>query len=237
VNHGAITTSITNLYLGGWLNADPSVSNVATVNLSSDTVYLIGTLDNSPADNPATGGVLTLAPGVTSSTGSWYLTSSFGCCGGGSIYQGTLDTTAGAALIATPAGGTLNGVTNDGTILVDGSSLTLQGLGWTNNGTITASNYATLDLFDNWSNSASGNITVDGTSTVSLGSPIGSPNFSAASGYIWTNSGTLAIAAGATINLGDYFTADNFENNFQSQGVNTADGLAVLPSLSFCLPY
>ena len=39
---------------------------------------------------------------------------------------------------------------------------------------------------------------------------------------IWKNSGVLSITAtaGATLNLGDYFTTDEFESGFQDHGVN-----------------
>jgi hypothetical protein len=42
--------------------------------------------------------------------------------------------------------------------------------------------------------------------------------YSATAGYIWNNSGILAIAPGATINLGDYFTTDEFEAHFRQLG-------------------
>ncbi len=123
VNNGTIITNSANVYLGGWLSYNPSADNLATLNLSENIVSLIGTLDNSPADNPSNGGVLTLTPGVTSSTGSWYLA-------GGRIYEGTIDAIA-APLVATAyqyqyvdynegyvgiGGGTLYGVTLDGTL-------------------------------------------------------------------------------------------------------------------------
>ena len=57
VNNGTISTNNSFVNLGGWLNYDPSVNNLATLNLSTDTVFLTGTLDNTPADNPADGGV------------------------------------------------------------------------------------------------------------------------------------------------------------------------------------
>ena len=66
LNSGTITTTGANVYLGGWLSYNPAADNLATLDLSQDTVYLIGTLDNSPADDPSTDGVLTLAPGITS---------------------------------------------------------------------------------------------------------------------------------------------------------------------------
>ena len=93
VNFGTITTNDVNVYLGGWLSLDPSANNIATLDLSQNAVYLNGTLDNSPKDNPYTGGVLALTPGVTSSTGTWNLN-------GGRIYEGTITTTDGAVLNA-----------------------------------------------------------------------------------------------------------------------------------------
>jgi hypothetical protein len=182
------------------------------LHLSQYTVNLIGTIDNSPADNPATGGTLTL----NASTGPLYLA-------GGEIDGGTITGT--APLVATSAtdpsvypgvGGTLDGVVVDGTISVPAStSLTLQG-NWstTARGSITATG-ATLNLYDTWTNN--GTITADAASTVSLG------NYSYAvsgAGDTWKNSGTLAIAAGATINLGDFFTADEFESGFRQLGAN-----------------
>jgi hypothetical protein len=84
---------------------------------------------------------------------------------------------------------------------------------------ITATQGATLNLYDNWSNQ--GAISVDSSSTVSLGGPVtDSFTYSATAGYTWNNSGTLAIAPGPTINLGDYFTTDDFENHFRQLGVN-----------------
>jgi hypothetical protein len=56
---------------------------------------------------------------------------------------------------------------------------------------------------------------------VSLGSPVtDSLTYIPTASYIWNNSGILAIAPGATIDLGDYFTTDDFENQFQQLGVN-----------------
>jgi hypothetical protein len=123
------------------------------------------------------------------------------------------------------------GLVNDGSIRVrNGGVVTLEGYPayfnatdapWSNNsdGTITATQGATLNLYDNWT--SQGVIRVDSSSTVSLGSPVtDSFTYSATAGYIWNNSGVLAIAPGATINLGDYFTTDDFENHFRQLGVN-----------------
>lgn len=128
------------------------------------------------------------------------------------------------------------GLVNDGSIRArNGGVLTLEAypfypndaypssgdVPWSNNadGTITATQGATLNLYDNWTNQ--GVIRVDSSSTVSLGSPVtDSSTYSSTAGYIWNNSGILAIAPGATINLGDYFTTDDFENHFRQLGVN-----------------
>ena len=132
VNNGTITTGSASVYLGGWLSLDPSAHNLATLALGQDAaVDLIGTLDNRPADNPFTGGVLTLTPGVTSSTGSWYFD-------GGRIYGGMVNATA-ASLIDTEGGyeyvgsqdyvgvggGVLYGVTLDGALDMSALAATL----------------------------------------------------------------------------------------------------------------
>ena len=101
VNNGSIATTDTTVYVGGWLT-NATANNLASLNLSTDTVNLIGTLDNS-------GGVLALTAGVTSSSGSWNLL-------GGSIYQGTITTAGSAGLVATNTASTLDGVELDGTL-------------------------------------------------------------------------------------------------------------------------
>jgi hypothetical protein len=101
----------------------------------------------------------------------------------------------------------------DGTMTAtQGGDLSLAGQ-WTNNGAITTKG-AELDLFDIWTNY--GSISANPTSTVSLGSNafnVTGPN------YIWKNAGVLAIAQGASLDLGDYFTTDEFANGFQDRGV------------------
>ena len=128
VNNGTISTENTAVELGGWLSYDPSANNLATLDLSTDSVYLIGTLDN-------TGGALAFGPGVTSGTGSWDLY-------GGRIDGGTILFFGGSELLCT--GGILDGVTNDGTIDVT-NAVTFEGQ-WTNAGTITIANGATANL-------------------------------------------------------------------------------------------
>ena len=89
--------------LGGILTTD-ILTNLETYlsqngqALSGDTVNLIGTLDNSAANNPMTGGMLDL----TFPLGFQ----------GGYIYQGTVT---GDDLVGNPNGGTLDGVTLDNT--------------------------------------------------------------------------------------------------------------------------
>ena len=108
-NSGTITIANgATVSLGGVLTTDEYDSNLhsfgVSVDLVKDTVYLSGTLDNSAADNPNSAGVLTL----NSSTGPLNL-------GGGEIYEGTIATTGSDDLIATDTGGTLAGVTLNGT--------------------------------------------------------------------------------------------------------------------------
>jgi hypothetical protein len=98
---------------------------------------------------------------------------------------------------------------------------------WSNNadGTITATQGATLNLYGDWTNQ--GTIAVDSSSTVGLGgyaydlgsNDVGLPVVTDTSN-IWTNSGTFSVAPGATVNLGDGFTTDEFESGFQQLGVD-----------------
>ena len=151
VNNGTIVSNNCVVDLGGWLTYDPSVNNLATLNLSSDAVYLSGTVNN-------TGRTLTFSPNVTSSTGSWILD-------GGRIDGGTI---AGSLL---SSGGTLDGVTNNGVIDVSGSyATTFQGA-WANAGTISIASGAvvnlagtfTTDTFDNLAIAAGATVNVTGT--------------------------------------------------------------------------
>jgi hypothetical protein len=79
---------------------------------------------------------------------------------------------------------------------------------WTNDGVISAASGTTLNLYGNWTNSATGIITVGSGSTVSLGSNINiDPTDPSAPSYTWTNNGSLSIGSGSTFNLGGVFTA------------------------------
>ncbi|MGO8747146.1 MAG: beta strand repeat-containing protein [Thermoguttaceae bacterium] len=124
-NYGTISTTSTNVYLGGWLTYGNS--NFQSIGgLGTDTVSLIGTLGNYWWNT------LTLEAGVTSATGSWNID-------GGRIYEGTVASASpGADLIATSAGGTLDGVTLDANLDMAsnyGATITVRD-GLTLNGTI-----------------------------------------------------------------------------------------------------
>ena len=124
-----------------------------------------------------------------------------------------------------------SGLVNDGSIQVsNGGAVNLDSdvlnayatiitpVSWSNNadGTITATQGVTLNLYGDWTNQ--GTITVDSSSTVSLGSPAG--EWPAVASNVWTNSGTLSVAPAAAVDLGDDFTSDEFENHFQQLGVH-----------------
>jgi len=225
VNKGTISTKNSVVELGGWLTYDPSVKNLATLDLSTAIdVALIGTLDNTAANNPAAPSVLTLTPGVTSSSGNWDLLA-------GRIDQGSLASTGGAALVSTSGGGTFDGVSisiGAAVQVSNDASVTFEGQGWSNSGAITVSDSATLNLFGSWTNY--GNITVGSgsgvTSTVSFGSPINiAPTSAAAANYAWANDGTIAIPDSSTINLGGVFNTYAFDGlitdlNSSSQDVS-----------------
>ena len=212
VNNGTISTQNTAVELGGWLTLEPSFDNLATLNLSTDTVYLIGTLDNDPADNPTTGGILTLDPGMTSSSGSWYLD-------GGQIDGGNINTSGAAALLCTDDDdGTLDGVNRAGSVQVIGGTLTMEGMGWENSDTIAVTDNGTLNLYGSWDNI--GSISVDSTSAISLGSDYApDPTSADAANYLWTNTDTIAIASGATVDLGGLLTTDTFDSLGLGAGV------------------
>ncbi len=188
--------------------------------VSSATIHLSG-LDSFLA-NVGTQ-TLTIDPGITIAGGSPYGGFIFGFEPGtiGEIdNRGTIEQN-------TPGDLQLGGLVNDGTITAShGGVISLEtallGLGspWINadDGTITARDGGSLALYDNWIND--GRILVDASSSVSLGSPVTEGNYSPTPGLIWSNSGTLAIAKGATVNLGDYFTTDEFADHFRQLGVN-----------------
>ena len=207
------------LNLGDYFTTDEFESGFQSLggdlNLSQYTVNLIGTIDNSPADNPITGGTLTLS----ASTGP--------CSFSGGEIDGRHDH-GHCSLVATGAGGTLNGVVVDAAVNVPASTslhparqlerhgIPRAGLSgtWTNNGTIAATG-ATLNLYDTWTNN--GTITADAASTVSLGNSPPSFPEPATSGK--TPAPLRSRPVPRSI-LGDYFTTDEFESGFQQLGAD-----------------
>ena len=95
INNGTISTGSTNVTLGGNLTFSSTNLDLAALGLGTDTVSILGSLDNSSH-------TLVMAPGVTSVTGNWTI-------GPGQIDGGTIDETAAAVIVE--SGGTLNGVT------------------------------------------------------------------------------------------------------------------------------
>ncbi len=161
VNNGTIVTNNCTVDLGGYLTYDPSVNNLAKLNLGSDTVYLSGTVNN-------TGRTLTFTPTVTSSAGSWYL--SGGRIDGGTIAGSALLANGGSTLdgVTNVGGGTLDGVTNNGAI--DISSIypvTFQGA-WANTGTISIAKGAVVNLGGTFISDAFDNFDVAAGATVNL---------------------------------------------------------------------
>ncbi len=211
---------------GGTVLAGPLVTN-ATIHLSGPYPIL---LNNSFSQT------VTVGRGITISGEG-----PFSQVGGGPIDNlGTIEQSVAGQIVASVVvndgsiqasnGGAVNAyvVVNDGSIQAsNGGSVTVDDdefssngspLPWSNSagGTITATQGATLNLYGDWTNQ--GTITVDSSSTVSLGSPAG--EYAPVAGNIWTNSATLSIAPGAAVELGDDFTTDEFENHFQELGVN-----------------
>jgi hypothetical protein len=200
--------------LGGLLTTDqftalPSLPNFS-IHLAHDTVLLDGWLDNKPADNPVTGGVLAL----TSATGSVGMY-------GGYISGGSITTTGSTALnILIPSNGpfydfasVLDGVTNNGTIAMVSDFLELEG-NVVNNGTLTDSGEEFFAIPD-------GSLTNNGImsftfSFADMESPVtnhGTMTLSSSEFFIQpyggpvslTNTGTISLTS-ATLDLGGNLT-------------------------------
>ncbi len=164
-NQGTLSIdSDSTINLGGILTTDQFNTLIAQFQAGGQSLGgLIGTLDNSTADNPTSGGVLTLS----ASTGPLTLD-------GGEIYQGEITTDGANDLVATTLGGTLDGVTLAGTFDMtqfQGSSVTvLDGL--TLNGTIELGGVDnTPDYADLYFGSSGDNTpqTVSGTGSIQVG--------------------------------------------------------------------
>jgi hypothetical protein len=168
--------------LGGLLTTDQfmslaSLPNVS-VHLAHDTVFLDGWLDNRPADNPVTGGVLAL----TSATGPLIMA-------GGFISGGTITSTGTGFLSVNGFYSTnlldsnvLDSVTNDGTIAIGWVSVELEG-NVVNNGTWANSSFRTFSL-PGGSFINNGTISISFVSGMLFASPV-------------TNNGTITVSNGA----------------------------------------
>jgi hypothetical protein len=219
---------------GGFLTTDQYQGTASIPGVSADfakdSLSLVGTLDNTAADNAVSGGVLAL----TSATGPLPVI-------GGTVYGGSI-TTSGSddvqvvAITTLPqgpvdfdsnhfltggavAGGWLYNLVNDGIVIVTGNVLTATNV--TNSGAINGTSTTSLDFFGTWDNTH-GAISVDSSSSLYLGplaatDPNFPPTLADAAGYAWKNTvGTIDIANGATIGFGGLMTADQF-SAFPSQ--------------------
>jgi hypothetical protein len=240
------------LNLGDYFTTDEFASGFkdrgVTLNLAQYSITLIGLLDNRPADNPVTAGMLTL----NSSTGPLPID-------GGEIDGGTLTGTepldvSFAALQGVVVDDAINmqgftnlqiagtwSITSRGSITAVNSpkfsyfsNLNLSGT-WVNNGSITVSGGQSVNLSGTWINN--GTITLAPQVGNSLSMPgtwtnYGTITVTAAEtvilgddggdltgpGDTWRNAGVLSIAAGSTLYLGGYFTTDEFQSGFADGG-------------------
>jgi hypothetical protein len=210
------------VYVGGFLTADQYQGAAAIPGVNwhpaADPRILVGTLDNSPAANPASHGVL--------NTASTPLTIDGGTILGGSISSGSKVQVgftwpipdnfnlAGFAPTYTASGGWLDNVANGGTLSVAVAFLSLSNV--TNSGTISGSAGGTIDFLKTWANT--GIIKVDGASSLYLGSPALSgfpnspPTLADGSAFAWNPQaiGTIQVADGATVGIGGLLTTDLF---------------------------
>jgi hypothetical protein len=220
---GAVTIADgATVYVGGFLTADQyqGLAAIPGVNWhpAADSRVLVGTLDNSPAANPTSHGVL--------NSSSTPLTVDGGSILGGSISSGSKVqvgfvepipgnlNVAGFGPTYTASGGWLENVANGGTLSINVAYLFLTNV--TNSGTISGTAGGTIDFQKAWANT--GTIKVDGTSTLYLGSPAlsGFPNFpptlADGSAFAWNPNtiGAIQVADGATVGLGGLLTTDLF---------------------------
>jgi hypothetical protein len=210
------------VYVGGFLTADQYQGLAAipgvTARPAADALFLVGTVDNSPADNPISHGVLNAASKPLTLVGGTIID--------GSISSGSKVQVGAATPIATnigpmgntifwfqPSGGTLDNLTNAGTVTATGVTLTLSNV--TNTGTVSGNTADGIEFLNIWANT--GTIKVDGTSSLYLGSPASSdPNFpptlADGSPYAWdpAAAGTIQVADGATVGFGGLLTTDRF---------------------------
>ena len=160
-----------------------------------------------------TNATVTFAAGITIEGGLYSTIDSYYANPGVIDNQGAIKEDTAGGLLTINA----NNWVNDGSVEVsNGATATLEGLDWSNGlnnhlATITATG-ATLNLYNNWINY--GTITVD-PSTVGLGTPtylsgIILPTSPSAADNVWTNSATLTISAGSTVNLGGLFSTDTY---------------------------
>ncbi len=203
-NAGTIGTTNSTVNLGGLF----TLAQMGTFTRSGGTVHLPGTLDN-------TGTTLTL----DATTGSWNLV-------GGTLKNGTYSAAAGADLVFTDHGGSLDGVTADSDLDLATNDVPymhiVNGLTLNNAtaylGNAAGSTYCTL-LFDNTE-------TLGGTNgTVVFGT---SPSNSVLVGYYGYGSSTLTIGPGITVrgssgSLSD-FSSYYFPSTIVNQGTIAADG-------------
>ena len=115
-NAGTISATNSTVNLGGAFTQ----AQLGTLNSSGGTVNLVGVFDN-------TGGTLNL----NSTTGSWAIS-------GGTVRNGIVNETGGAALVPTILGGTLDGVTINGNLAINQNN-------GTQNSQITIANSLTLN--------------------------------------------------------------------------------------------
>jgi hypothetical protein len=211
------------LYVGGFLTADQYQGLAAipglSANLAADSLYLDGTLDNSPADNPASHGNLNAA--------SRPLVMAGGTVTGGSVTTGSKVQVLAATPIPsnilvqqytttfTAAGGWLVKVASGGTVTATGVTLSLSNV--TNSGTVSGNTAAVIEFLNTWA--STGTIKVDGTSSLYLGNPAPAstdasfpPTLADGSAYAWNPAaaGTVQVADGATVGLGGLLTTDQF---------------------------
>lgn len=231
------------VYVGGFLTADQyqGAAAIPGVNWhpSADARFLVGTLDNRPADSPVSHGIL--------NTASTPLMMAGGTIIGGTVSAGSKVQVIAATPIpdidllgfspffnAYAAGGQLDNLTNGGTLTATGTGVTLTLSNVTNSGTVSGNTRAVVEFLDTWADT--GTIKVDGASSLYLGSPASfdpnfPPTFADGSPYAWNFGalGTIQVADGATVGFGGLLTTDQF------MALSSLPGVRIHPALDTVL--
>jgi hypothetical protein len=188
-----------------------------TIEAGAGATTLVGNIDNQGTIEATTPGSVL---GVNASV--YYGYNFYNSTGWQWTNDGTIRVSNGANLVLDGNQWVNNGAiqASGGGSLSMGDSYSYGYSSWTNNGSISVASGMTANLYSNWTNSATGTITVGPASVVSLGSYVNiDPTDPFAANYVWTNHGSISIGSNSTVNLGGVLTLASLAG----QGLDNTD--------------